>query len=104
MSNMDVNVDEYKSGHTVALGHYNTKLTEMLPPRLDLMLSTFFLTFKSPMYSCVDYIRSAKLLHLRGPAFPAQALDLSDALATETHKRRTMHGAILAKDPTAFRK
>jgi len=99
---MDLNVDEYKSGHTVALGHYNTKLTEMLPPRSDIQHILYTTKCKYIITSFCN--RSAKLLYLRGPAFPAQALDLSDALATETYKRRTMHGAILAKDPTAFRK
>jgi hypothetical protein len=49
-------------------------------------------------------IRSAKLLSLRGPAFPAQSLDLSAELATENYARRTMHQSILERDPSAFKK
>jgi hypothetical protein len=30
---MEVSVDQFKSGSSLTLGKYNTKLTEMLPPR-----------------------------------------------------------------------
>jgi hypothetical protein len=46
---MEVSVDQFKSGSSLTLGKYNTKLTEMLPPRWVVRVTL------SPCYLLLHY-------------------------------------------------